>query len=196
MSEVETKDEQKDLQALKNTKYSKELRADCLNLYIKGYGSRQARRILALKYKRVPDSSNIRQWFRRYSEEIKEARGVNRDMEVLTALEAEGDYLEDISDDFLRFAAPAVIEGGEEKFKKLSYKDQVESLLKEINNKSRRNEAKILRLDPKTSNVSPLQIFIQQAQARKKELDDGQTTEGLDGIAADGNVIDVEFVEG
>ena len=173
--------------------YSKEMKSDCLALYIKGYGSRQIRRLLATKYKdteKVPDSRLMRTWISKYSQEVKGAVAKSREMDVLIALEAEGEYLEDVSDDILSYAIPATMKDLEEgKFKELPTQDKIQIVLKELNAKAQRVERKILRLDPQAANTTPLQIFIQNAQAKKREQD-GTTAD------ASPDIIDVEVVEG
>lgn len=166
---------------------AKEMKALALTLFLKGFGARHTRRVLGEKYPDLPASRTIRVWFTKYSAEVKEARSLNGEADVLVALEAENDYVEDVSDDFLKFAVPEVMEKGKEKFKTLPYEVQANMVLKEIHNKSQRNDRKILRLDPQTTNNTAINIFAQFAKSKKREDD---------GISAGDNIIDVEAVEG
>ena len=167
--------------------YGDEMKADCLALYLKGFSAREARRLLAKKYPEIPPSRTIRGWQMKYSEEIKEAVSRFGEMDMLIALEREGDHLEDISDDILDFAVPVVIEGGKEKFEALPYKDQLDIVLKEVHNKSRRTEAKILRLDPQLSTDTALNVFVNFAKSKNREENGTTATE---------NIIDADIVQG
>ncbi len=162
-----------------------EIKKDALALYIRGHGFRAARRILMKKYTLVPASDTIRGWSRKYSKDVKEALAKDGEMAILEALEAEGDHVEDISDDILSYAVPSVMKDlKDNKFDDLPLKEKLDIVTKEINAKSRRTEVKIMRLDPSVTVVSPFQVFINLAKAEKARKEDGNSP--------DGNIINVD----
>jgi hypothetical protein len=182
MSEVVEKE-------IKRYSYSKELWADVLNLYMRGFTHRQTRRVLMQKYEQVPASMTIKSKMKNYNDEIKDARRQNAEVDILVALDNELDHLEDISDDILHYAIPQTMADMEaDKFKELPVEDKLRIVLREVNAKAQRVERKMLRLDPDANSATPLQIFIQNAQKARRE-DNGAT------VDASPDIIDVAFVE-
>ncbi len=177
---------------VKEAKYDyTEMKADALALFLKGFGSRPARRILYKKYKdNIVASRTMRLWFANYTDEVKAAVGSFRQMDVLIALETESSHLEDISDDILHYAIPSVMKDMKaNKFDELSTQDKLQIVLKEINSKAQRVERRMQRLDPQPiQNTFP--IFIQRAMKQSSEKMNGSSNSGdTDGSA----IIDAEF---
>lgn len=168
-----------------------EMKADALALFMLGHGSRQARRILNQKYPaNIVSSRSIRRWFADYSDEVKDAVSKKREMSVLVALEAEGDWVEDVSDDILSFAIPSLMTDlKEDKFNDLPLKDKLDVVTKEINAKSQRNDRKIQRTDPALAAQPPIMAFINLAKQKHAKKEENGTT-------SDPIIIDVAPDEG
>ncbi len=170
----------------------KEIKADALALYIRGHGFRKARRILMKKFSLVPASDTIRGWSRKYSKDVKEALAKDGEMAILEALEVEGDHVEDISDDILSYAVPSVMKDLKDgKFDDLPLKEKLDIVTKELTAKSRRNETKIMRLDPAVNSQAPPFIVALLRQSTKSFGEpDGSTGTGI----IDAQVTDVQQV--
>jgi hypothetical protein len=195
---VDTRTEEEREALVKTTPYDySEMKVDALALYMKGYGSRHARRILYQKYKdNVVASNTIRAWFRKYGDEIKDAVGRSREMDVLAALEAEDDWAEDVSDDILSFALPSLMKDLKaNKFDELPIKDKWDAVTKEINAKSQRNERKILRLDSRSGPDIPQFVILAMRQSSEAPKAGQPTEKELNGSSDSRNpaIIDAEF---
>jgi hypothetical protein len=169
--------------------YPKELKDYARALYIQGYGSRQTRRILMQKWDEVPESRVIRYWYATYTKDIKALRDTTQETSLLAALQAEEELVEDRSDDVMFGLQPlinsAFKEGMFDDYDKL---ELLKVYLKENNDRGKRANTKIMRLDPNVSNVTAFQIFIDTAKKKAEAQHNGN--------ASDATVIDVSPEQG
>ena len=193
MPEVETtalSSEYRDDTPYRPPVYSDELWDDCLALYLKGFGSRNVRRILSEKYKKVPPSNTIRKKIAKYPQKIRDAVGKSKEMDMLVALAANREYYEDVSQDIMSYARPSfqkkVEEGG---WDSVPFKDHADFISKENNLRWQREQKKIEHLDP-ARNQQQIPIFIQLAM--KQSSQPGENNGSSDSTTGK-SVIDAEF---
>lgn len=166
--------------------YPQKIRDDCLKLSLEGYSSRNVRRILAKKWTKIPDSSTIRAWLRKDERAVRSAIAkVHTEADVLDLLKAESEYIEDVDDEILSYTVPSVMKdleaGG---VKDIPLVDRMKLVQTAINNKSQRNDRKIMREDPRMANVPQ---FIILASRQSPEAPDGS------GDSGNTTIIDADF---
>lgn len=176
--------------AFKMPRYSDGFWDDCLALYLKGFGSRNIRRILREKYEVVPTSSTIRQKIAKYPEKIRDAVGRSKEMDILVALAADREYYEDFSQDIMFYARKSLMKDLEaDKFDSLPTADKWDRVSKENNMQWQRAQKRIEHLDPSVSQQVP--IFIQLAM--KQSPDRPMPEEANDSSDSSPTAISAEF---